>query len=84
MIPAWNISGVLPPIRPGEQGHSHDRSPYVASLQQLVDRFATSYERSAILQGLLDYRRELYSSDIVRGFQWLDGSFLEQVEVMES
>ena len=84
MIPTWNISGVLPPIQPGEAGHSPHRSPYVASMYQVVERFATSAERAGILQGLMDYRHELYLRGIVAGFQWLDGSFLEEIEALES
>jgi hypothetical protein len=84
MIPTWNIAGVLPPIRPGMPGYSPDRSPYSAQLVDVVDRFSTSTERIAILQGFLALRAELHSIGFVTGFQWIDGSFLEQVEVLES
>jgi len=84
MIPSWNNSGVLPPIRPGEAGHSSDRSPYVVKLHRVVEHFATSSERFDILLGLLNYRRELHRAGLTRGFQWLDGSFMEQIEVAAS
>ena len=84
MIPAWNLSGVLPPIRPGEAGHSANRSPYRVSLAEVLEGFSGSAQRVAILQGLLDYRAALHALGIVRGFQWLDGSFMEHVEVLES
>ncbi|MCX5634810.1 MAG: hypothetical protein NTW55_03065 [Planctomycetota bacterium] len=84
MIPDWNILGLLPPIRPGLPGNNADRSPYVANLHQVVERFATPPERTAILSGLLGYRHELHQLGIVAGFQWLDGSFMEQVEVLDS
>ncbi len=84
MIPAWNMSGVLPPIRPNKPGHDADRSPYLVKLHQVVDRFAASRDRTSILQGLLNYRKSLHELGIVKGFQWLDGSFMEQVEVLES
>ncbi len=32
MIPAWNLQGVIPPIRPGLQGSDADRSPYKTPL----------------------------------------------------
>ncbi len=83
MIPAWNISAVLPPIRPGAQGHSPDRSPYTATISEVVERFATSPERIQILRGLLNYRAELRQRGIQNGFQWLDGSFLENKEILE-
>lgn len=82
-IPAWNSAGVLPPIRPSASGNSPDRSPYTVDLALLVDRFAMSPERMAILDGLLRFRADLHKAAITSGFQWLDGSFLEQVEVLE-
>lgn len=82
-IPAWNSAGVLPPIRPNAPGSSLDRSPYVVDLAVLFDRFATSPERMAILDGLLRFRADLHAAGITSGFQWLDGSFLEHVEVLE-
>ncbi|MAY25637.1 MAG: hypothetical protein CMK02_04980 [Polycyclovorans sp.] len=82
-IPVWNSAGVLPPIRPSAPGSSPDRSPYVVDLAVLFDRFATSPERMAILDGLLRFRADLHAAGITSGFQWLDGSFLEQVEALE-
>jgi hypothetical protein len=82
MIPAWNSSAVLPPVRPGQPGHSPDRSPYSASLSEVVQRFATSPERIVILRGLLAYRNELTRVGITDGFQWLDGSFMEHKELL--
>lgn len=84
MIPAWNMAGVIPPIRPGQPGHSADRSPYVASLTTVVDRFALSPERLKILKGLLAYRSALHTLGLTNGFQWLDGSFLEDIEAQEA
>lgn len=83
MIPSWNVTGVLPPIRPGYPGHSPKRSPYRVSLSDFVDQFSFSPERIQILQGLLAFRKELHQVGIISGFQWLDGSFLEQIEVLE-
>ena len=83
MIPHWHPStGTLPTIRPGEPGHSEDRSPYRCTFTQLVERFATSQPRIAILQGLLGYRQALALQGIVEGFQWIDGSFVENCEVI--
>jgi hypothetical protein len=84
-IPAWNNAGVLPPIRPAAPGSSPDRSPYAVDLVELVDHFSStsSPERVAILGGFLNFRAALHKAGIVRGFQWLDGSFLEQVELLE-
>lgn len=84
MIPQWNSGGVLPPIRPGQLGHSPDRSPYRVPLTAVIEKFATSPRRTAILRGLLDYRAALHRCGLVSGFQWLNGSFMEDVETLES
>ncbi len=82
MIPNWNSAAVLPPIRPGQPGHSPDRSPYRVSLVAVIERFATSPERIRILRGLLAYRAALTQTMITGGFQWLDGSFMEHKEAL--
>ena len=82
-LPNWNSAGVLPPVRLGNAGHSADRSPYAVSLLSLIERFSSSPERIKILQGFLQFRACLYEIGIVSGFQWLDGSFLEHVELLE-
>lgn len=84
ILPQWNGVGVLPPVRPEMPGNSPERSPYRVPLAGFVDRFATSLERMAILEGLLRFRGKLHELGIVSGFQWLDGSFLEQIEILES
>ena len=78
------MAGVIPPIRPGEPGHSLDRSPYEVTLQAVIDRFATTAQRATILEGLLRYRAALHAAGAVSGFQWLDGSFLEHIEDTEN
>ena len=84
MLPRWNAVGVLPPIRPEMPGNSPERSPYRVSLADFVDQFATSPERIKILDGLLRFRGKLHELGIVSGFQWLNGSFLEQIEILEA
>jgi hypothetical protein len=83
-LPSWNSMGVLPPIKPGMQGNSPERSPYSIDLISFVDRFSSSPERVRTLGGLLQFREELYKLGIVNGFQWLDGSFLEDIELLEN
>jgi len=58
-------------------------SPYVVAASELVQRFATNSQRCLVLQGLLRYRAELHSLGFTRGFQWLDGSFVENIEARE-
>lgn len=81
-IPAWTALGLLPPID-SNQPTSAERSPYPVSLKDVVMRFSTSPERKAIMQGFLGYRAALHGLGYKSGFQWLDGSFMEEVEVIE-
>jgi len=84
ILPHWNSVGVLPPVRPELSGNSPERSPYRVPLLSFVDRFATTPERVDILDGLLRFRGDLHKLGIVSGFHWLDGSFLEQIELLEN
>lgn len=81
-IPAWNTLGLLPPID-SELPTSIQRSPYPVTLLDVVMRFSSSPERRSVLTGLLDYRAALHQIGITEGFQWLDGSFLEDIETLE-
>lgn len=81
MIPSHNQSGVLPPFLPGSSpSKSGSMAPYKVSLLKVAKRFANSSERLKIIQGLVLYRAELYKEGITSGFQWIDGSFVEDVE----
>lgn len=81
-IPAWNVLGLLPPID-SNVPTSPDRSPYRVSLKDVVMRFATTLERRSVLCGFLKYRQALHQSGFTSGFQWLNGSFTEDVEMIE-
>lgn len=81
-IPNWTNKGVLPPVN-SLQATSAERSPYTVKLLDMVMRFATSTERCNILKGFLDYRAALHSMALTQGFQWLDGSFSEDVELLQ-
>lgn len=82
-IPDWNAQGAIPPIN-DLQPTAVNRSPYIVSLTDVVLRFGQSAERRAVLDGFLRYRAALHAAGLVQGFQWLDGSFLEHVELLES
>lgn len=82
-IPNWNSQGVLPPINPASPT-SVDRSPYSVTLTDLVSHFGTTSRRQTILLGLLAFRSALHSAGLTEGFQWVDGSFLENIEMIES
>lgn len=81
-IPNWTNKGVLPPVN-SLQATSAERSPYRVKLLDVVMRFATSAERCNILRGFLNYRAAVHSMALTQGFQWLDGSFSEDVELLE-
>lgn len=81
-IPSWNAVGVLPPVDSTDL-MSAERSPYAVSLSDLTLRFGTSPERRRILEGFLRYRGRLHVAGFTTGFQWLDGSFLENIERLE-
>lgn len=77
-FPEWNSSGQLPAVPPDPA--SMQGSPYPASIAMLVERFGSSVERRHLLSGLLNFRAQLRLAGIVRGFQWIDGSFVEYIE----
>jgi hypothetical protein len=81
-IPAWTALGLLPPIDPDFPA-SPERSPYPVSLKDVVMRFSTTPDRQAIMRGFLGYRATLHRLGYSSGFQWLDGSFMEEVETIE-
>ena len=82
-IPDWNAQGVLPPNDPLDPT-AVERSPYLVSSTDFVLHFGTTPKRQAILLGLLDFRATLYSAGLSTGFQWVDGSFLEDIETIEN
>ena len=82
-IPDWNSLGLLPPVDSVASPTSAARSPYPVSLKDVVMRFSTTPERRAIVGGFLRYRAVLREMGLVSGFQWLDGSFMEDVETLE-
>lgn len=83
VVPAWNAHQVLPPIDVSNPV-SALRSPYVVTVEDFVTRYATTTERCAILNGYLTFRAELHAVGLTDGFQWVNGSFAENVEVLEA
>ena len=81
MTLSWNASGLLPPIAPGEHPAGWNRSPYLTTLAEVADFFVTTNARLNIFRGFVNYRKALHDIGICKGFQWLNGSFVEQVEM---
>lgn len=79
-VPSFTMSGLLPPFTGGDPTNPSSHSPYIVTISEVVARFATSPQRISILLGLLDYRDQLRAEGILDGYQWLDGSFVEDAE----
>lgn len=81
MIPSYTISGVLPPYIGSNPANQAAMSPYQTTLLKLCKRFATSEDRIKLLTGLINYRQAIKAIGFSGGFQWINGSFVEDVEV---
>jgi hypothetical protein len=81
-IPPFDHNLVLPPHL-GDPTQCGELSPYPCTTLELCQRLGTSLERRRILSRFLDFRERLISAGLKNGFQWLDGSFLEDVEARE-
>lgn len=78
-IPDFTIDGVLPPYV-GARGPGDERSlmsPFEVTPLEVVTRFGTTSARMQILEGWLEHRARIRNCGFVSGFQWLDGSFVE-------
>ncbi len=79
-IPPFDVGGVLPSFSGADATNPADRSPYRVTIDDIVGRFATCDNRAKLLLGLNNYRAHLLSGGFVHGHQWIDGSFVEDVE----
>ena len=75
-IPDWDASGFLPPFLDFSASEG-GRSPYHVGLIDVVLRLGDTVDRRALLTGLLDYRAALHAASVREGFQWVNGSFVE-------
>jgi hypothetical protein len=83
MIPNFDHNNVIPPHL-GNPTQMNHLSPYPCTTLELCKTFATSKERVEILKGLLLFRERMSELGIIEGFQWLDGSFTENIELTEN
>lgn len=81
-IPLFDHNLVLPPHL-GDPRLPDHLSPYPCTTLDLYERLGTTPERRMILMRFLDFRERRTSEGLTMGFQWLDGSFLEDIEVRE-
>lgn len=82
-VPPFNVDGFLPPNDPSGPV-SRNRSPYKCSVLEVCEAMATSKERVKILLGWLNLREDLSKCGHLGGFQWLDGSFVQDIESQEA
>ncbi|MEN0095860.1 MAG: hypothetical protein AAGB30_10780 [Pedobacter sp.] len=81
-IPVFDHNHVLPPHlgNPAEITHI---SPYECTIEEVCTHFAITTQRIEILKGLVSFRLKMTAKGIISGFQWLDGSFTEDIERSE-
>ena len=82
-IPVFDHNLVLPPHL-GDPTNRGELSPYPCTTFHLAQRLGTTPERRAILVKFLEFRERLRSEGLINGFQWLDGSFLQDIETREN
>lgn len=80
-VPAYDLRGLLPPYL-GPDATTHARSPYFATMSELLLRFGTSPARCNLIHGFLGYRGGISRLGYA-GHQFIDGSFVEDVETRE-
>lgn len=82
-IPDFDQNLVIPP-HVGDPVDPGQLSPYPCTTLDLCQRLGRTPERRSILGKFLDFRQRLLGEGLNNGFQWLDGSFLEDVERREN
>lgn len=80
IIPPFGPNGALPPFIDQSPTVHAKRSPFRTDVFELVERFCTSNSRAGLLLGLNAYRKHLFNGGFTSGEQWIDGSFVEDVE----
>ncbi len=79
-IPEFDlVNNILPPFL-GDPRLASNMAPYRCLFEDVESQLGTSPERLNILQGLRRFRSELRSMGVI-GFQWIDGSFVENCEI---
>ena len=82
-LPSFDLRGLLPPFV-GVDATTSDRSPYWVTMQELAGAFGTTAPRRQLLRNLIAYRALLAHEGYVGGIQFIDGSFMEDVETFAS
>lgn len=83
-VPAFDGRGLLPPYLGATSAAPGLRSPYPSLMTELVATLGSTPERCNLLYSLILYRSLLHSFGYVDGIQFIDGSFVEDIETRES
>lgn len=79
--PEWDHkTGLIPPVYPDMEADMYPRSPYRVTPGYLVEYFAGNETRIRLLKLFFDFRARIYRADAGSGFQWVNGSFVEDKE----
>ncbi|HEY8595623.1 MAG TPA: hypothetical protein VIL84_10300 [Devosiaceae bacterium] len=78
-VPPFDMRGLLPPFV-GADATTDLRSPYVATMAEVVAQLGTTPERRNLLRNLIAYRELLARDGYQSGVQFIDGSFVENIE----
>jgi hypothetical protein len=82
-IPPFDVRDLLPPFI-GINATTQERSPYLVTMSEFAGAMGTTAERRQLLRNLIAYRAMLAQAGYVSGVQFVDGSFVENVEVAEN
>ena len=82
MISPFDKNNVLPPFI-GDRNAPYNMSPYTCDIMELCRHFSTSCTRIEILKELVQFRIRCVALGI-KGRQWIDGDFVENIEATEN
>jgi hypothetical protein len=81
-LPPFDMRGLLPPFNGGNPTE-FDRSPYFCSMTELCLALGTTDHRKGLLRNLISYRALIASDEFIEGVQFINGSFVENIEINE-
>lgn len=84
MIPAWTVSGVLPPFVGKDARDRAGMSPYAVTMESLAGSLCSTQERSNLFRRFVKFRDKLRGIGVTHGVQLVDGSFCTSIETLES
>lgn len=80
MIPAFTLSGVLPPFSGSSPAVRGKESPFQVTMTEIAARLCSTLERETLFRRWVGLRKQLRAVGIEKAVQWIDGSFCEDCE----